>query len=334
MSKQARIIGIGSYVPKQILSNHDLEAMVDTSDEWIQTRTGMQERRIAQADEFSSDMGAQAAQNALKNAQFPAEEVDLILVATATPDYLSLSTACLVQHAIGAKKAAAMDIQVACSGYLYGIATAKAFIESGMYRHVLVIAAEKLSSIVNYQDRTTCILFGDGAAACLLSCENVKGLKILASCLGAAGEHALLGYVPAGGCRLPASKETVDQHQHYIRMSGNEIFKHAVRKMETACRDCLSLAGLKESDIGWLVPHQANLRIIDALAKRFEIPIERVYVNLHKYGNTSASSLGIALDEMLSTCKLKSDEHILLTVFGFGLTWGACLLKNSEESEL
>jgi len=332
MSQQAKIIGTGSYLPKRILTNHDLEKLVETSDEWIVTRTGMKERRIAGEDEFSSDMGAQAAIQALQQANISPESIDFIILATATPDYLSISTACLIQDKIGAKNASAMDIQAACSGYLYGITTAKAFIESGIYKNILVIASEKLSSIVNYKDRTTCVLFGDGASACVVSDEQVKGFLIETLCLGSAGEHAALGFVPAGGCRLPASHESIDQQKHYIHMSGSEIFKHAVRKMESACKECLDSASLQEKDISWLVPHQANMRIIESLAKRFEIPLEQVYTTIHKYGNTSASSVGIALDELYKTNTFSSGQNVLLTAFGFGLTWGACLLTYEEDA--
>ena len=333
MSQLAKIIGTGSYLPERILTNYDLEKMVATSDEWIGTRTGMKERRIAKEDEFSSDMGACAATQAIQQANVSPESIDFIIVATATPDYLSVSTACLIQDKIGAKNASAMDIQAACSGYLYGIATAKSFVESGLYKNVLVVASEKLSSIVNYKDRTTCVLFGDGASACVISNRQGKGFVIKTLCLGSAGEHAALGFVPAGGCRLPASHETVDQQKHYIHMSGSEIFKHAVRKMESACKECLDLAGLKEGDINWLVPHQANIRIIESLAKRFEIPVERVYTTIQKYGNTSASSVGIALDELHRGLPFSSGMNVLLTAFGFGLTWGACLLTFEEVNQ-
>jgi len=331
MGKRTKIIGTGSYLPAQVLTNQDLEKMVETSDEWIVTRTGMKERRIAGADEFSSTMGAEAAKKALQDANMTAEEIDFILVATATPDHLSLSTACLIQEAIGAKKAAAMDIQAACSGFLYGLATAKAFIESGVAKNILVIAAEKLSAFVNYKDRTTCILFGDGAAASVVSNRAGKGLLLDSLCLGADGEFAPLGLIPAGGCRYPATEETVREAKHTLHMNGSEIFKHAVRKMEQACKDCLDIAGIKESEISWLIPHQANMRIIQALGKRFEVPMERVYVTIHKYGNTSASSIGIALDELLHTQKLEENSHLLLTAFGFGLTWGAALLTTVSD---
>ena len=326
----AKIIGTGSYLPKRVLSNKDLEQMVETSDEWIVSRTGMKERRIARADEFTSDMGAAAARAALADANLLADEIDLILVATLTPDYYCPSTACLIQQEIGAKNAGALDIQAACTGYLYALATAKAFIESGLYKHVLVIAAEKLSSVTNYKDRGTCILFGDGAAACVVSSREGKGLILSGLQLGADGEQGNLLILPAGGCRNPASAETLEKGQHYIQMAGNEVFKHAVRRMESACKECLEAASLLESDISWLIPHQANMRIIDAIAKRFQhLPPERIYKTVHKYGNTSASSVGIALDELLREREVKEGEHILLTAFGGGFTWGAAVLTQS-----
>lgn len=330
MTSQAKIIGTGSYLPKKILSNSDLEEIVETSDEWIVTRTGMKERRIAEDNEFASDMGVQAAKMALKQSGLQIEEIDCILVATCTPDYQATSTACIIQHLLGAKQAFAMDIQAACSGYLYGMQIAKSFIESNLYNHILVIASEKLSSIVNYKDRTTCVLFGDGAAACVISNRKQPGFILQSITLGADGEHTNLGFVPAGGCRHPASPQTLEQDLHYIHMNGREIFKHAVRKMEAACKECIQLANLKETDIKWLVPHQANIRIIEAMAKRFDIPMEQVYITIHKYGNTSASSLGIALDELIKQKNLKVNDNILLTAFGFGLTWGASILTYQE----
>lgn len=327
---KAKIIGTGSYLPERVLSNHDLEKMVDTNDEWIVTRTGMRERRIARADEFSSDMGANAARLAMADAGITADEIDFILVATITPDHLCPSTACLIQRALSAKRAGAVDMTAACTGYLYALSVAKAFVETGVYRNVLVIAVDKLSSIANYKDRSTCVLFGDGAAASVVSTTG-KGLTIASVHLGADGEQADLLIVPAGGCRLPASIETVQNDQHYIKMSGNEVFKHAVRRMEAACKECLEDAQILEKDISYLIPHQANLRIIDAIGKRFEhLPPERIYKTIHKYGNTSASSVGIALDELLKQKLVKKDEHILLTAFGGGFTWGAALLTAGE----
>lgn len=326
-TRQAKIIGTGSYVPDKILTNHDFEKMVETSDEWIVSRTGMKERRIARADEFTSDMGLEAAKKALENAQLKPENIEMILVATLTPDYTFPSTACLIQNRLQATRAAALDIQAACTGYLYALSIAKAFVESGIYKNVLIIASEKLSSIVNYKDRSTCVLFGDGAAACIVSSEG-QGLLIHDVSLGADGEQAELLILPAGGSRLPASQNTVAEGQHFLRMGGNETFKHAVRRMEAASKEAIERANLKAEDISWLVPHQANIRIIEALAKRFDVPMEKVFLTLSKYGNTSASSIGIALDELLRGHPLKTGENILLAAFGAGLTWGASVLTH------
>ncbi len=330
-SIQARLIGTGSYLPERVLSNQDLEQMVDTSDEWITTRTGIKERRIARADEFTSEMGVKAAQRALEAAGKSAQEIDLILVATLTPDFIFPSTAALIQRALGAPQAAAFDFQAACTGYLYGLSMAKSYIESGLYKNILLIASEKLSSITNYKDRNTCVLFGDGAAACVVS-NSGKGLIIQEACLGADGEVAELLILPAGGCRRPASMETVQNNEHYIVMEGKEVFKHAVRRMENAAKECLTKAGISEGAIGWLIPHQANERIIDAIAKRFEIAEEKVFKTVHKYGNTSASAIAIALDEFLKEKTVKEGENILLVAFGAGFTWGATLLSKVEES--
>jgi len=327
MMRQAKIIGTGSYLPERVLSNGDLELMVETTDEWIVSRTGMKERRLARPDEYTSSMGAAAARAALQDAGISPEAVDFIIVATLTPDYIFPSTACLIQHAIGAKAAGAADIQAACTGYLYGLSLAKAWVESGTYRNVLVIAPDKLSSITNYKDRSTCVLFGDGAAACVVSSEG-KGLLLKTVRLGADGEQAELLMMPGGGCRNPASAETVSTGLHFIKMAGNEVFKHAVRRMESASKECLEAAGVDEKEIAWVIPHQANIRIIDAMAKRFEhLPPERVFKTVHKYGNTSASSVGIALDELLKAGMAKSGEKILLTAFGAGFTWGAAVLS-------
>ncbi len=331
MNYKARVTGTGCYLPERVLTNRDLEQMVETNDEWIVSRTGMKERRIAAADEFTSSMGIEAAKAALADANLPAEEVDFILVATLTPDYFCPSTACLIQKAIGAKQAVALDIQAACSGYLFALSIAKAYVETGLYKNVLVIASEKLSSVTNYKDRSTCILFGDGASACVVSAQG-SGLSIESIQLGADGEQADLLIMPGGGSRNPATAETVAQDLHYIKMAGNEVFKHAVRRMEAACKDCLERLKLQETDISWLIPHQANLRIIDAIARRFEhLPPERIYKTVHKYGNTSASSVGIALDEMLKAESVQAGEHILLTAFGGGFTWGAAILKAEGE---
>lgn len=304
--------------------------MVETSDEWIFSRTGMKERRIAEGNEYTSDMGLEAAKKALESAAIAPEKIDLVLVATLTPDYVFPSTSCLLQSRLKLTNASAFDLQAACSGYIYGISMAKAFIESGIYKNVLLVASEKLSSIIDYKDRNTCVLFGDGAAACVISGEG-KGLVISEVCLGADGEQAELLILPGGGSRQPASQESVAAGLHYLKMEGKEVFKHAVRRMESASKECLDKAGLTEQDISWLVPHQANIRIFEALAKRFLVPMERVYMTISKYGNTSASSLGIALDELTREHKLKHGENLLLTAFGAGLTWGASILTYQDK---
>ncbi len=323
----AKIIGTGSYVPERILTNQDLEKMVETSDEWIVSRTGMKERRIARADEFTSDMGLIAAQRALEAAHLDPGAIDLILFATLTPDYIFPSTACLLQAQLKAHKAASLDIQAACSGYIYALSIARAYVESGIYKNVLIVASEKLSSIVNYQDRNTCILFGDGAAACIVSAEG-KGMRIRDVEIGSDGEQAQLLIQPAGGSRKPASQETIDQCLHFIHMDGKEVYKHAVRGMVAAAHVSIAKSGLKEDEISWLIPHQANIRIIESVAKRFEVSMDKVYITIHKYGNTSASSIGIALDEFIRAKLSKSGENVLLAAFGAGFTSGASVLTN------
>lgn len=324
--KIARIIGTGSYLPEKILSNLDLEKMVETSDEWIFSRTGIKERRIAAQTEFTSTMGLEAVKIALKEANLPVEEIDLILVATITPDYVFPSTAALIQSELKAHQAAAFDFQAACTGFLYGLSIAKGFIEAGVYRNIVLVASEKLSSVVDYSDRNTCVLFGDGAACAVISGERQEGLAIRQVCLGADGQLANLLILPAGGCRNSASHETVNARKHYIYMDGKEVFKHAVRRMESAAKECLDKAMMSESEIDWLVPHQANERIIEACAKRFNIDEKKVYKTVHKYGNTSASAIAIALDELLKEKKVEKGENMLLMAFGAGLTWGACIL--------
>jgi len=328
-----KIIGTGSYLPEKILSNKDLEKMVETSDEWIVTRTGIKERHIAKEDEYTSDMAYQASLRALEDAKLDPKEIDLILVATLTPDYIFPSTACLVQQKLGATKAAALDIQAACTGYIYALSIAKAYIEAGIYQNILIVASEKLSSIVDYTDRSTCVLFGDGAAACVVSSNSDKpGLIVDAVTLGADGVQSELLILPGGGSRHPATEQTVKEKMHYLKMSGNEVFKHAVRRMENASKECLEIAEMQETDIHHLIPHQANLRIIDAIARRFShIPSERVYKKVvERYGNTSASSVGIALDDLMKEKKINHGENVLMTAFGAGLTWGATILTSDR----
>jgi len=329
---KVKIIGLGSYVPKKILTNEDLEKIVDTSDEWITTRTGIKERRIAEKNEFTSDMGYFAAKKALKDANLLVKDIDFIMVATLTPDYIFPSTACLIQNKLKANNIPAIDIQAACSGYIYALSLAKALVEKKVYKNVLIIASEKLSSITNYKDRATSVLFGDAAAAAIVSLEK-KGLEIENIYLGADGSLADLLMLPAGGSRLPASYETIEKGKHYIKMEGKEVFKHAVRRMQQAVQICLKEANMKEKEISWLIPHQANERIIDAIAKRFShLPKEKVYKEVvQKFGNTSASSIGLALDFLKKQNKFKNKEKIMLTAFGAGFTWGAAILTNNLE---
>jgi len=328
MTKKARIIGLGSYLPEKVLSNSDLEKMVDTTDEWIVTRTGMKERRIAE-DQSTSDLGFESAKKALKDANLDPKDVELILFATITPDYVFPSTACLAQEKLGCTNAVAFDIQAACTGCLFALSVAKAYIVSGLYDNILVIASEKLSSIVDYEDRSTCVLFGDGASSCVVSSKG-SGYNINHVLLGTDGSLANILYLPAGGSKTPASKETVEKKLHYISLNGQEVYKHAVRRMGSAAKQCIEEAGLKDEDISYMVPHQANMRIIDSLAKRFGFPKEKVFITLHKYGNTSASSVGIALDELIKEKPIKTGEHILLVAFGAGLTYGAAILTKED----
>lgn len=331
VEKQAYINDIGVYLPEKVLSNADLEKMVDTSDEWIITRTGIAERRIAQKEEASSDLGIKAAQSALAKAQIPLSEIDFVLVATMTPDYLFPSTAAIIQSKLQIPHAAILDVQAACSGFIYGLSVAKAFIESGAYRNILFVVTEKNSSIIDYTDRSTCVLFGDGAAAAIIS-DNPSGFLIEQVALGGDGEECDLIIMPAGGSRTPITHESVDKKEHYLKMNGQETFKHAVRRMESAIKECLEKSHLTEKDIQWLIPHQANLRIIEAIGRRFSLPAERVYKTVHKYGNTSGSAVAIAFAECVQEHPIKEEEHVVLVTFGAGLTWGSALLKKVGET--
>ncbi|WP_100934747.1 ketoacyl-ACP synthase III [Candidatus Chlamydia corallus] len=326
-NKKAAIWATGSYLPKKVLSNADLEKMVDTSDEWIVSRTGIKERRIAGPQEYTSFMGAMAAEKAIINAGLNKDQIDCIVFSTAAPDYIFPSSGALAQAYLGIEEVPTFDCQAACTGYLYGLSVAKAYVESDTYNYVLLIAADKLSSFVNYTDRNTCVLFGDGGAACVVGKSRPGSLEINRLCLGADGKLGELLSLPAGGSRFPASEETLKSGKHFIAMEGKEVFKHAVRRMETAAKNSIVLAGIQEEDIDWFVPHQANERIIDALAKRFDIDESRVFKSLHKYGNTAASSVGIALDELVHTESVKLHDYLLLAAFGGGLSWGAVVLE-------
>jgi 3-oxoacyl-[acyl-carrier-protein] synthase-3 len=320
------ITGVGSYVPAKVLSNADLEKMVETSDEWITTRTGIKERRLAGKNEFTSDLAAHAAVRALHQAKVTAAQIDLIIVATVTPDMPFPSTACLVQAKIGAHDAAAFDLEAACSGFIYGLEIAQQFIMSRTYDTVLVIGAEKLSSIVDWKDRNTCVLFGDGAGAAVLqSRPNSHGL--LTAVMGADGRKADLLFVAGGGSRCPASPESVASGMHFLRMEGKETFRNAVQAMQNAAQEALRRCELDISRIKCIIPHQANRRIIDAVGERLGARPDQFFINLHKYGNTSAASVSIALDEAVTSGRIKRGDLILMIVFGAGLTWGAAVIE-------
>jgi len=320
------ITGVGAYVPERILTNAELEKLVDTSDEWITTRTGIKERHMAAKDEFTSDMAAKAAQRAMKMAGVTASQIDLIIVATITPDMPFPATACFVQQKIGAKRAAAFDLEAACSGFIYGLEIGQQFVMSRTYDTVLVIGAEKLSAITDWQDRNTCVLFGDGAgAAALQNRENSHGL--LTAVMGADGGKANLLFMPAGGSRCPASKDSVDARMHFLRMEGKETFKNAVQAMCSAAQEVLRRCELDITRIKCVIPHQANRRIIDAVGNRLGATPEQMFINVHRYGNTSAASVAIALDEAVASGKIQRGDLILLVVFGAGLTWGAAVIE-------
>ncbi|WP_066072332.1 beta-ketoacyl-ACP synthase III [Alkalithermobacter thermoalcaliphilus] len=326
MPKRAGILGIGSFVPEKVVTNFDMEKIVDTSDEWIFTRTGIKERRIAGENVATSDLATNAAKIALENASTKPEEIDLIIVATVTPDMTFPSTACIVQKNIGATRAAAFDLEAACSGFIYSLSIANQFIQSGTYKKILVIGAETLSKIVDWTDRNTCVLFGDGAGAVVLG-EVDENEGILSTYLGADGSGGQFLTQPAGGSRLPASFDTVNNKLHFIKMEGNEVFKFAVRIMGESAKKAIELAGLTSEDIDFIVPHQANIRIIEASAKRLKVSMDKVYVNLDKYGNMSSASIPVALDEAYKAKAIKRGDNIVLVGFGGGLTWGSVLLK-------
>src|SRR3954467_1291949 len=320
------ITGVGSYVPGKVLTNAELEKMVETSDEWITSRTGIKERRIAAKDEFTSDLAARAAMRAIQKAGISPGEIDLIIVATITPDMPFPSTACLVQQKIGANRAAAFDLEAACSGFIYALEIAQQFIMSRTYDTILVIGAEKLSSIVDWQDRNTCVLFGDGAGAAVLQNRpNAHGL--LTAVMGADGDKAELLFMPGGGSRCPASAESVASRMHYLRMEGKETFKNAVQAMHTAATEALKRCDLDITQIKCIIPHQANQRIINAVAERLGAKPEQLFVNLEKYGNTSAASVAIALDEAVQSGRIARGDLIMLVVFGAGLTWAAAVIE-------
>lgn len=324
--KRSRIVGSGSYVPKMVLTNFDLESMVNTSDEWIIERTGIRERRIAGKDEAASDLAYEASQRALKSSGIKAKDIDLIILATTTPDMVFPSTACLLQDRLNAKKAVAFDVSAACSGFIYSLSVADQFIKEGIYKTALVVGSEVLSRITDWNDRATCILFGDGAGAVVLQASPDRR-GIISVHLHSDGALKDLLYIPGGGSRNPASKKTIEKGLHYIKMRGNETFKVAVRKLEEVALEAINSNNLKPSDIDLFIPHQANLRIIQAIAKRLNLSMDKVLVNIDRYGNTSAASIPIALDEAVSEGRLKEGDLILMEAFGGGLTWASALLR-------
>lgn len=327
MAKQKAIgvTGIGMYVPKKVLTNKDLEKMVDTSDEWITTRTGIKKRRIVQPGTPASALAAEAAKKALEAAKLDVEDLELIIVATITPDMPFPSTACFVQAKIGARNAAAFDIGAACTGFIYGLVAAKNFIASGMYKNALVIGVEVLSAVTDWTDRNTCVLFGDGAGAAVV--QPVSSGGIMSSYLGSDGNLSNLLYLPGGGSRHPTSKDTIKNRMHYIKMSGSEVFKSAVRLMADAATHAVCDANLTCKDISLLIPHQANMRIINSVGKRIGLPEEKVFLNVEKYGNVSAASTIMALCEAVKEKKIKKGDIVVLVAFGAGFTWGSVVIQ-------
>jgi 3-oxoacyl-[acyl-carrier-protein] synthase-3 len=321
----AKIVGLGKYLPPKILTNFDLEKMVDTSDEWIVTRTGIKTRRIADKGVGASLLGYEAARIALKRAGLKPADLDLIIVATITPDTQFPSTACHLQSHLKAKKACCFDISAACAGFVYGLTCAWQFIKAGLYKNALVVGSEILTSITDWKDRSTCVLFGDGAGAAVLVGTTKK--CFLSSYLGGDGSQSELLILPAGGSILPASEETVKKRLHFIKMKGNELFRIAVRIMVESAKKAIKLAGLRPKDISLLIPHQANERIINVVAKRMKIPMEKVYINISRYGNMSSASSAVALCEAWEEGRIKKDDIIVLDAFGAGLVWGSCVIK-------
>jgi len=320
------ILGLGSFAPEGVLTNFDLEKMVDTSDQWIRERTGIERRHRAEDHIATSDTASEAGRRAMEDAGVGPEDIDLVIVGTATPDMFFPSTACLVQKNLGTKKAAAFDLSAACSGFLYGLTIAKGFIESGTYKRCLIIGAETLTRILDWDDRATCVLFGDGAGAAVVG-KVGDGRGIISTYIGSDGSLYELLLQPAGGTRMPASEETLKNKMHHVHMQGNTLFKYAVKAMGDAAMKTLTDAGYSGDELDLLIPHQANLRIIDATARRIHVPKKKVFVNLQEYGNTSAASIPLALDDARRQGVLKDGMLINLVAFGAGLTWGSILMR-------
>ncbi|KYO66774.1 beta-ketoacyl-ACP synthase III [Thermovenabulum gondwanense] len=325
MTDKIGILGVGSFLPDKVLSNFDLELMVDTSDEWIKERTGISFRRIAEKNIATSDMAYEASKEALKMANLKPEEIDLIIGATVTPDMLFPSSACLVQQKLKAKNAACFDLSAGCTGFIYALVCAYEFIKSGMYNNVLIFGSETLSRIVDWEDRNTCVLFGDGAGACVIGRVNEGG--IIYKLLGADGTKSELLYIPAGGSKEPATIDTIRDRKHYIKMNGKEVFRFAVSIIEEMVKRITKESGCQVEEVDYFLPHQANMRIIDSAFRKLNIPIDKVVVNLDKYGNMSAASIPVALDEVVKSGKVKKNDKIMLLGFGAGLTWGGALIE-------
>ncbi len=325
---KTKITGLGFYVPEKVLTNYDLEKMVDTSNEWIVSMTGINERRIAADNQPSSELGTKAAERAIASAGIDADDIDMVIVATITPDMVFPATACLIQANLGIKETATMDLEAACTGFIYGLTIARQFIATGEYKNVLVVAVEVLSKITDWTDRSTCVLFGDGAGAAVVSANSDgSGSDFLSTYLGGDGNFKDILYLPAGGSAMPASEATVKNGDHFMKMNGPETYKAAVTKMRKSVNEVLKKAGKSKEDIDLLIPHQANMRIIDSLKKYLKLPDEKAYVNLDKYGNTSAATTAIGLAEVYEKGIIKRGDLVVLCAFGGGLTWGAILIQ-------
>ncbi|MDR0890785.1 MAG: ketoacyl-ACP synthase III [Endomicrobium sp.] len=322
-----QILGTGAYFPSKVLTNSDLEKIVNTSDEWITSRTGIETRRISDSDIPTSELAFRASIEALNTAKLTTKQLDLILVATITPDMLFPSTACLLQRRLGAKGIPSFDLAAACSGFIYGISIARSFIQSGLYKTILLVGAEELSKITDWTDRTTCVLFGDGAGAMVLTASSYKENSILSTFLGADGDYSNLLYVPAGGTLHPTTNETVVKKMHTIKMEGKQVFKMAVLKMVYAAKKAIELSGLQIKDIKLFIPHQANIRIIKAVAEKLGISMQQVFINIYKTGNISSATTITALDEAIKTGKIKKGDIVELISFGSGFTWGATVIQ-------
>jgi 3-oxoacyl-[acyl-carrier-protein] synthase-3 len=326
--KKICIKGTGSYIPERIVPNSYFEALVDTSEEWIVSRTGIKERRMVLPGQALSDMATPASKKALEMAGLSPLDLDLIIVGTSTADMASPSAGCMIQHKLGAKKAVAFDVNAACPGFIYGLAVARKFMQDGSHRHVLVIGGEIISHRTDFQDRNTCVLFGDGAGAVVLGqAAREKDGELLSTEIYSDGDLWQLLHVPGGGSMNPISHEMIDQRLHYVKMKGNEVFKHAVRSMTEAAQKALEGAGLTKNQVDWFIPHQANIRIMESVAKQMEIPLEKVIQTVHKYGNTSAATIPTALDEAVRTGLIQRGQIVLSASFGAGFTWGAALFR-------